>query len=394
MTMEKLYERLDENFSEMVEIRRYLHKNPELSFKEKNTAQYIASFHKELGHEIRTGVGGNGVVATLHGGQEGPTVALRADFDALPIQEQNDVPYKSSVDGIMHACGHDGHTATLLTLAKVLNSMKESLKGNVVFIHQHAEEIPPGGAKPMIDDGCLDGVDVVFGTHLQSQVPFGKVLYRSGAIQAAPDRFDITIQGKGGHGGYPHDTKDSIVIAGQLIGSLQQIVSRRVDPLENAVVSISSIEAKNSYNVIADSLSMTGTVRTLNEDVRNFIEREIEKIVRGTCISSDSSYDYEYSRGYPTTVNHQEETEFVANLAKSVPGVETVEETEPIMGGEDFSYYLQYKTGTFFFTGARNPDWEEEHPHHHPMFDIDERALLIAAKTLGKATVQYLEKQQ
>src|SRR5699024_6154782 len=263
--MEKLYRKLDETYDEMVDIRRHLHKNPELSFEEKNTAKYIANFHKELGHDIRENVGGNGVVATLHGGKTGPTVALRADFDALPIQEENDVPYKSQVDGVMHACGHDGHTASLLGLARVLNNMKESIQGTVVFLHQHAEEIPPGGAKSMIEDGCLDGVDVVFGTHLQSQVPYGKVQYRSGAIQAAPDKFAIKIQGKGGHGAMPHETKDSIVVAGQLIGNLQQIVSRRINPLDSAVVSISSIEAVNSYNVIADSVEMSGTVRTLKE---------------------------------------------------------------------------------------------------------------------------------
>src|SRR5699024_3205352 len=384
--MEKLYEGLDQIYDEIVEIRRYLHQNPELSFEEENTAKYIADFHKELGHDVRVNVGGNGVVATLHGDQDGPTVAMRADFDALPIQEENDVPYKSKVDGVMHACGHDGHTATLLGLAKVLNGMKQDLGGTVVFIHQHAEEIPPGGANSMIQDGCLDGVDVIFGTHLQSQVPFGKVLYRSGPIQAAPDRFDIKIQGNGRHAANPLKTKYRIVVAGQLIGSLQQIVSRRVDPLENAVVSVCSIEAINSYNVIADSVSLTGTVRTLDEGVRSFIEEEIERVIKGTCLATDTSYEYEYSRGYPPTVNHKEETEFVAGLAESVPGVENVEETEPIMGGEDFSYYLQNVKGTFFFTGAENPDWKEEHPHHHPLFDIDERALLVAAKTLGKAT--------
>ncbi|WP_340372634.1 M20 family metallopeptidase [Peribacillus sp. FSL E2-0218] len=389
--MDQLFKGLDDIYNEIVDIRRYLHQHPELSFEEVNTANYIAAYHEKLGHEVRKNVGGNGVLAYLEGDKPGPTVAVRADFDALPIHEQTDVPFKSVNEGVMHACGHDGHTATLLGLAKVLNGMKSEIEGTVVFLHQHAEELPPGGAIAMIEDGCLNGVDVIFGTHLQAQMPLGEIGYRSGPLQAAPDRFDITIQGKGGHGAAPHETKDSIVIGGQLIGNLQQIVSRKVDPLESAVVSVCAFEAKNPYNVIADTATLTGTVRTFKEEIRNFIEKEIERVVKGTCIVSDATYDYTYTRGYPTTVNHKEETEFVAKLAHSVPGVEAVNETPPIMGGEDFSYYLEKVKGTFFFTGAKSPDWEQAYPHHHPKFDIDERSLLIAAKTLGVATLQYMK---
>ncbi|WP_132744167.1 M20 family metallopeptidase [Scopulibacillus darangshiensis] len=388
--MEKLYELLDEFNDEIISIRRHLHQNPELSFEEVETAKYIANYHRELGHDVKTGVGGNGVLAFLKGDKPGPTVALRADFDALPLQEETNVPFKSSVDGVMHACGHDGHTATLLGLAKALNRLKDDLAGTVVFVHQHAEELPPGGAKAMIEDGCLEGVDVIFATHLQANVPVGKIQYRSGAIQAAPDRFDIKIQGKGGHGAQPHETRDSIVIGGQLIGNLQQIVSRRLNPLDLAVVSVCSFEAKNPYNIIADTAKLTGTVRTFKENVRQAIEKEIEQVVKGTCLVSGADYSYEYTRGYPPTVNHQEETEFVAELAKSVPGVASVEECEPIMGGEDFAYYLQHVKGTIFYTGAENPNWEQSYPHHHPKFDIDEKALLIAAKVLGTATINYL----
>lgn len=392
--MEKLFNKLDGLYEEIVEIRRYLHEYPELSFEEVETAKYIADFHKKLGHEVREHVGGNGVLAYLTGDKPGPTIAIRADFDALPIQEQTDVPFKSKNDGVMHACGHDGHTATLLGLAKALNSMKSDIEGTILFLHQHAEELPPGGAIAMIEDGCLDGVDVIFGTHLQAQMPVGEIGYRSGPLQAAPDRFDIKIIGKGGHGASPHETKDSIVIGGQLINNLQQIVSRRIDPLESAVVSICNFEAKNPYNVIADTALMTGTVRTFKEEIRNFIEKEIDRVIEGTCLVSGADYEYTYSRGYPTTVNHKEETEFVAALAPAVPGVETVRETEPIMGGEDFSYYLQNVKGTFFFTGAKNPESEEAFPHHHPKFDIDERALLIAAKVLGAAALSYAKKEQ
>lgn len=387
--MNQLFEKLDELYEEIVDIRRYLHEYPELSFEEVETAKYIALFHKELGHEVRTNVGGNGVLAFLKGGKPGPTIALRADFDALPIQEQTDVPYKSKNAGVMHACGHDGHTASLLGLAKALNSMQADIEGTIVFVHQHAEELPPGGANAMIKDGCLEGVDVIFGTHLQAQMPLGEIGYRSGPLQAAPDRFDIKILGQGGHGADPHNTKDSIVIGGQLINNLQQIVSRRIDPLESAVVSICSFEAKNPYNVIADTAEMVGTVRTFKEDVRNLIEEEIDRVIKGTCLVSGADYEYTYTRGYPTTVNHEAETKFIAALAPSVPGVENVRETEPIMGGEDFSYYLQHRKGTFFFTGAKSPEDNDAYPHHHPKFNIDERALLIAAKVLGAAALSY-----
>lgn len=389
--MDKLYQYLDELNEEMIEIRRHLHQHPELSFEEVETPKLIAHFHEKLGHEVRTNVGGRGVVATLKGGKPGPTVALRADFDALPIQEENEFSFKSKVDGVMHACGHDGHTAALLGLAKALNRMKDELEGNVVFIHQHAEELPPGGAIAMIEDGCLDGVDVIFGTHLWATVPVGTIGYRVGPFMAAPDRFDIKIQGYGGHGSQPELTKDSIVIGGQLINNLQQIVSRRVSPLESAVVSVCSFEAKNPYNIIADSATLTGTVRTFSEDVREFVEKEIERIVKGTCLVSDADYTYTYSKGYPATVNHKEETEFLANIAETVPNVSSVIEHDLIMGGEDFSYYLQYVKGSFFMTGAEIAGREKTYPHHHPKFDFDEKALIIAAQVLGTATLQYMK---
>ncbi|MGX4668563.1 M20 family metallopeptidase [Cerasibacillus sp. JNUCC 74] len=389
--MDKLFSQLDAVYNEMVEIRRYLHQYPELSFQETKTAAYIADYHTALGHKVKTNVGGNGVLAYLKGERPGPTIALRADFDALPIQEKTDVPYKSKNDGVMHACGHDGHTATLLGLAKVLNGMQEELVGTIVFLHQHAEELPPGGAISMIEAGCLNGVDVIFGTHLQAQLPLGTIVYRTGALQAAADRFDIMIKGAGGHGAAPHHTIDSIVVGSQLINSLQQIVSRKVDPLDAAVVSVCNFIAKNPYNVIADTAQLTGTVRTLNEGTRNSIEEEMERIVKGTCEASGAEYEFTYSRGYPTLVNHQRETEFIANVAKQVPGIKEVMETPPVMGGEDYAYYLQHVKGTFFFTGGKNPSLDKAFPHHHPKFDFDERALLHAAKVLGAATLKYMQ---
>lgn len=389
--MEKLFNLLDECFDEMVAIRRLLHQNPEISFEEVETPAYIAAFHKALGHEVREQVGERGVVATLRGAKQGKTVALRADFDALAIQEENDVPYKSKIDGKMHACGHDGHTATLLGLAKVLNAMKDELAGNVVFIHQHAEEVAPGGAKPMIEDGCLDGVDVIFGTHLWAPTPLGDILVREGAIMAAADKVEIVLQGKGGHGAEPHHSIDAVVLASQFVINAQQLVARRIDPLKSAVLTIGHFEAINPFNVIADRVVLTGTVRTFEEQVRTQMEHELEAILKATCLAFGASYEYRYTRGYPPVYNHVKETQFVQQLAADIPGVKNVITCPPFMIGEDFAYYLENIPGTFFFIGAKKPEWETAYPHHHARFDFDERAMLIAAKTLGKATLQYLQ---
>ncbi|MFY3793014.1 M20 family metallopeptidase [Ureibacillus sp. MALMAid1270] len=388
--MEHLLTGLDKEFEEMVSIRRYLHANPELSFQEVHTPAYIANYHRELGLEVREGVGGRGVVATLRGGKPGKTVALRADFDALAIQELNDIPYKSKVDGVMHACGHDGHTATLLVLAKVLNSIKEEIAGDIVFIHQFAEELAPGGAKPMIEDGCLDGVDVIFGTHLWAPTPLGEIWVRKGPIMAAADRFEITIHGMGGHGAEPHHSVDAILIASQFVTQLQSIVSRRVNPLKSAVVSVGHFEASNPFNVIAGEVKLAGTVRTFEEDIRTLIENEIELLLKSVCDGAHATYEYKFTRGYPPVVNHSEETEFLASIASQIHEVQDVIECDPFMIGEDFAYYLEKVPGTFFITGAKDPSWETAYPHHHARFNFDERAMLTAAKTLGLATLEYL----
>ena len=389
--MEKLFTLIDENYEEMVGIRRHLHEYPELSFEEVETPAYIAAYHKELGHEVREGVGGRGVVAVLRGARPGKTVALRADFDALAIQEENDLPYKSKVAGKMHACGHDGHTATLLGLAKALNKMKSEITGDIIFIHQHAEEVAPGGAKSMIEDGCLDGVDVIFGTHLWAPTPIGEILVKDGAIMAAADKVEIAIQGKGGHGAEPHHSIDAVTLASQFVISAQQLISRRIDPLKSAVLTIGHFEAINPFNVIADRVKLAGTIRAFEEDVRTQMEQELEAVLNATCLAFGASYEYRYTRGYPPVYNHQKETEFVAQLASTVPGVEQVKTCPPFMVGEDFAYYLEKVPGTFFFTGAKSPEWETAYPHHHARFNFDERAMLIAAKTLGKATLEYLK---
>ncbi|GAA0471263.1 M20 family metallopeptidase [Alkalibacillus silvisoli] len=386
---EQLYEKVDQLYDRMVEDRRYLHQHPELSFEEKETAKYIASRYDELAIPYKSNIGGYGIVATIEGGKPGRTVALRADFDALPIQEENDVPYKSKVDGVMHACGHDGHTASLLAVAEAALEFKDELPGTLVFLHQPAEEYAPGGAKPMIDEGALEGVDAVFGTHLWSNTALNKIETAKGAFMAGADRFTVTFKGKGGHGAMPHQTKDPVVMAGQAIVELQQVVSRRINPLQPAVLSIGKMEGGNAFNVIPDTTSLTGTVRILDKEVQGKIIDEMHKILKGIAISYDAEYELEYIKGYPPVVNHEVETEYYLNSADEIPGVTGSEEVDPIMGGEDFAYYLEERPGAFFFTGAQIEG--HAYPHHHPKFDFDERALPTAAKALLHGYKKYQE---
>jgi amidohydrolase len=377
-------------FQQMVEWRRHLHKNPELSFQEVKTPKMIAAILEDWGIEVRTGVGGNGVVGKIYGSKPGKTVALRADFDALPIQDEKNIEYKSEVPGVMHACGHDGHTATLLAVAKILNDNKHLLAGNVVLIHQHAEELFPGGANSMIEDGCLEGVDVVFGTHLSSRTPLGTFSYRSGYTMASADSFEIKIIGKGGHGSSPHETIDSIAIGAQLVNQLQHIVSRRVDPQKSAVVSVGSFHAGKANNVIADTAVLTGTVRTFDQEVRSFIEEEIRNIVEGVCKTFGAEYEVNYQNGYPAVYNHEAEVEVFKDVISESLGDGMLIETPPIMGAEDFAYYLLKKPGMFYHTGARNEEIGASYPHHHPKFDFDERGMVYAAKSLLSLVYQYI----
>jgi len=392
--MESYLQRLEELYPEMIDIRRHFHQYPELSFQEVNTPEKIAQYLTELGIEVRTGVGGRGVVGTIYGGKLGKTVALRADFDALPIQDEKDVPYKSTIPGVMHACGHDAHTSTLLAVAKVFSERKDELQGNLVLIHQFAEEITPGGAKPMIEDGCLDGVDAIFSTHVWSPIPVGQIGYRSGPTMAAADRFEIDIIGKGGHGASPHTTVDPIAIGISIVQQLQQIVSRRVDPLKPAVLTVAAFNAGNMFNVIPSTAKITGTVRTFDVEVQDEIIAHMEKIIASNCENAGATFHFNYQKGYPAVINSERETEIVATVAASLVGKENTFEMPANMIGEDFSYYLQKVPGTMFFTGAGNIEKGIDYPHHHGKFDIDEKSMLIAAKVLVAATLDYLNNNE
>lgn len=393
MLQEKLKELLKEMEPQMVAWRRHLHQYPELSFQEEKTPAMIADILRELQFdEVRTGVGGRGVVGVLHGGKPGATVALRADFDALPIQDEKEVAYKSKVPGVMHACGHDAHTSGLLGLATVLARHRDEIPGTITFLFQHAEEENPGGAIQMVEDGALQGVDAIFGAHLWSMCPVGTVWVSAGPVMANCDDFIIEIKGKGGHGAVPQETVDAIVIGSQIVGALQTIASRNISPLESVVVTVGTFHAGDNYNVIADRCRLTGTVRSFLPHVRDKAEQRLIEIAKGTAELMGGSAEVTYMRGYPAVINSEAETEIARQAAAAAVGWDNVERMEPTMGAEDFAYYLEKVPGSFLFVGAGNPQKGAGYPHHHPRFDIDESSMLIAAEVLGRAALDYLDK--
>ena len=357
--------------------RRDFHQYPELSFQEYRTAETISKHLESFGVEHRTEVGKTGVVGEIVFG-DGPTIALRADMDALPIQEVGDLKYKSKNEGVMHACGHDGHMAILLGAANALSKNKKLKKGKVRFIFQPAEE-GAGGARYMIKDGCLDQVDEIYGLHLWNYQPVGEIGVKNGPIMAAADMFDIIIKGKGGHGATPQGTVDAIVVASNLITMLQTIVSRNTNPLDNTVVTIGEINGGQNFNVIADEVRLTGTTRAYTENNRNMIKKRMQDIIDGVSKSFGAEIVLKYKEGYPPTVNHEDPTKLVLEASSMVVG-KGAGYPYLSMGGEDFSYYLQKVPGCFFFIGSA-PDKNNilSTPHHCSHFDIDERSLLIGA---------------
>ncbi|OAH52939.1 peptidase M20 [Domibacillus aminovorans] len=381
---------LTDDYNDVVSWRRYMHENPELSFKEVKTAEYIKEKLLRFGLEVKTNIGGHGLIGILEGDQAGKTIALRADFDALPIHDEKEVSYKSQNPGVMHACGHDGHTAALLGTAKALSQFRHRIKGKVIFIFQPGEETPPGGAKFMIEEGVLDGVDYVFGAHLDSQTPLGKISVGEGYQMAAVDKFSIHIQGKGGHGARPQDAVDSIVIGSDIVSSLQKIVSRGVNPLQSAVVTIGVFQSGSAFNVIADKATLEGTVRTFDNDIRKQVEKQIYSIIEGITSAFGATYTIDYLNGYPALYNHPEETETVRTLLIEQFSEQNIVEIETSMGAEDFSYFLLEKPGTYFKVGSQNEDEATHYPHHHPKFDFDERALLNVEKSFVKIVSHYL----
>lgn len=391
---QKLMKVLEKKENRMIDIRRYLHAHPELSFQETKTAQYIADFYEGKDCDVRTNVGGNGVVVTIDSGKPGKTVAIRADFDALPILEDTGLSFASKNPNVMHACGHDAHTAYMLILAESLIEMKEDLKGKIVVLHQHAEEIPPGGAIKMIEDGVLDGVDNVFGIHVMSDIATGKVYYRPGNVQTGRSYFKVTIKGVGGHGSSPHQAKDPIVAASHFVVAIQTIVSRGLSPFDVGSVTIGSFDGKGSFNVIKESITLEGDVRAMSEETHALIEKEIRAKLDGISAMFDVTYDLNYKNDYPVLYNDPELTEFGARVLKNtaIAEIDTIEITEPLSPSEDFAYYAKELPSMFFYIGAA-PEDGKIYPHHHPKFDINEKSLLISAKSMGAIVVDYLKEE-
>ena len=378
--------------AELVNIRRHLHENPELGFEEVATAQYIADYLAGLGLEVTSQVAKTGVVALIRGVQPGKTVAIRADMDALPIQELNEVPYKSKHPGKMHACGHDAHVAAAIGAARILWELRDQINGNVKFIFQPAEEAP-GGAEPMIAAGVLENpaVDAIIGGHVWGSLESGIIEVMSGPTMASSDIIRLKIIGKGGHAAQPHTTIDPIVIASEIVGALQKIVSRQTDPFEAVVISICSFHAGDVFNVIPHSAYMEGAVRTLNNELRQELPQKIEKIIRGITEPYGATYELDYYLGYPVTVNDPGVTETVRKAAVSVLGADKVRvAARASMGGEDYAYFLNKVPGTYIRIGTRNPEKGICQEMHHPRFDIDEAVLELTPVVYAQAAFDLL----
>ncbi len=393
MLKDKIFTMLDAKYDEMVANRRWLHQHPEVSFQETETSKYILKHYEGKDVKIETGIGGNGIKITIDSGKPGKTLALRADFDALPILEGTGLSYASQNEGVMHACGHDAHTAYLMTLADCLIENKDELKGKIVIIHQPAEEMPPGGSSKMIKDGVLDGVDNVVGCHVMSEMDFGNIYYHVGATQQARAKFTVKIQGKGGHGSSPHEANDSIVIASQFVVNLQTIISRRLNPFEPGVITIGSFDGKGQFNVIKDSVELVGDVRCMADHTKKLIEDEITKMCKGFEIAYSCHIDLDYKNDYPVLMNDEKMTMLVVDAIKSakIDGVNDVLDCGPLPPSEDFSFYTQILPCCFFYIGAK-PDGEV-YPHHHPKFNINEKSMLYAAKAMASVVQKYIDEQ-
>ncbi|HEY4551795.1 MAG TPA: M20 family metallopeptidase [Bacillaceae bacterium] len=381
-TIETLIENVKE---EVINWRRHFHTHPELSYKEENTSQFVYDTLQSLEGLIVTRPTKTSVMARLIGSHPGKVLALRADMDALPIQEETGLSFASKNPGVMHACGHDGHTAMLLGAAKILVQLKEQIAGEVRFIFQHAEEFFPGGAKEMVEAGVMDGVDQIIGLHVFTMIPAGKIGIAYGHFTANSDVFDLEIKGKGGHSSQPQDSIDPIAIGAQVVSNLQHIVARNIDPSEKAVVSVTEFHGGSAKNIIPDSIKIGGSVRSFSQDVREKIADLIEQVAKGITAAHGASYVYDYVFGYTSVYNDHAITEKVERLVEEEFGADYVLHVPPFMGGEDFSAFLQKVPGCFIGIGAAFEEEERNFPHHHPRFDIDESSLANGLKLLVHA---------
>jgi amidohydrolase len=379
---------IEEITPKLIEWRRDFHRHPEVAFQETRTSQVLKEFMKSQDIPV-TACAKTGLRGLLKGRPEGRTVALRADIDALPLKEEGDRDYISINPGAAHACGHDGHMAILMGVIQILAKRRESLPGDIVFLFQPSEERIPGGAKIMIEEGALEGVDAIFGLHLWQPLPTGKVGIIKGPMMAQPDAFTIIIKGKGGHGSMPQQTVDPILVASQVVVNAQSIVSRNIDPLKPAVVSFGTVEGGTIYNIIPETVRLTGTVRSFDPEIQKLAERRLKEVVNDTCRTFGAQAEIEYVQGYPALVNNAEMVDFVHDVLGRTLGEDRFQHIDPVMGGEDFSYFLQKVPGAFLFFGMGSG---MDYPHHHPAFDLDEKSLPDAVKLLTALALEYITK--
>lgn len=372
----------------VINLRREFHMYPEASWQEVRTSGRVKEELTKMGVPFKE-IAKTGVMAIINGKHEGKTVALRADMDALQVKELNEVSYCSKNDGIMHACGHDGHTAMLLGAAKILNEMKDDIKGTVRLLFQPAEEMAQG-AQAMIDEGCMEGVDEVFGIHLWSDLEYGKISVEEGPRMASADMFKIKVKGKGGHGSLPHQGIDAVVAASSIVMNLQSVVSREISPLQAAVVSVGSFHSGTRFNVISSEAVLEGTTRCFNPEIRERFSKIMERIINNTAESYRAKAELEYTFGTPPTINDAPSSERAAKSIEKLYGSEAVAPMEKVTGGEDFAMYLEKAPGVIAFVGVRNEDKGCNYPQHHERFNIDEDALEMGTALYAQYAIDFL----
>jgi amidohydrolase len=386
--MVDIHKLVSEHKELVINTRRDLHRIPEVGYTEEKTSAYVADYLRREGLEVQTGIAQFGVLGLLKGGKPGPTLLIRADMDALPLQEETGLDFASTHDGVMHACGHDAHVAMGLVAATVLKKIRDELSGTVKFVFQPAEE-GPGGAEPMIKAGVMENpkVDYAIGCHVWPEIPEGTIGVRSGPFLAAMDRFDLKIIGKGGHGAMPQMCVDALEIGTQVVNALQRISSRHMSPLEPVVVTVGSFHAGTAFNIIPAEAVLSGTTRTFNLDVWHSWEERLEKVIRGVCDSMGADFEFKFSKGYPPTVNDHGMSELVRRCAAEVVGPDHVVEPAKTMGGEDMSFFLQQSKGCFFALGA---GYEGGAPVHNPKFAFNEDILALGVETHCRAALELL----
>jgi amidohydrolase len=390
---EKIRSLSKEFFPSLVKLRRELHQYPEIAYTEFKTSEIIVRELQKIGLDIKKGVAKTGVVGLLNKNIKGKTVALRADIDALPVTELTGFPFKSKSPGRMHACGHDVHMSCVIGAAKILSSLKDELPGNVKFIFQPSEEATPGGAYPMIKAGVLKNpeVDGIFGLHCDSNIPVGKIGVKDGPMMAQADDFDITIIGKGGHGARPQDGIDAIVVASAVIQALQTIPSRRISPLKPVVISVGIVQGGTARNIICDKVVLKGTARTLEKSITKKIPELLKEIVAGVTSGYGADFELNYNPGYPVLINDPIMTDLVRGSITNLFGKEAIFEIkEPMMGGEDFAYFLNEVPGSFLRLGIRNEKLGAIYPWHHPKWNVDEEGIYIGSSLLAQVAFDFL----